>query len=133
MVFETFPPKGTAPAQQPNTVVYLYKKSTGAQIGFSFVQNYSKIVRTGAEALLPDTYVVKIDQFAPGPYGFSVRTTESMPIIYFNEELSSDPFEDDDAVDADGMPLDPVAILVGETKNRYIDLGDADWFEICLP
>ena len=56
-----------------------------------------------------------------------------MPILYFTEELSSDPFEDDDDVDADGMPRDPVLILVGETKNRYIDLSDADWFEIYLP
>ena len=62
-----------------------------------------------------------------------MRTSESMPIIYFTEELSSDSFEDDDSVDADGMPLDPVSILVGEAKNRYIDQGDADWFEIYLP
>nr|MQY76289.1 hypothetical protein [Spirochaeta sp.] len=131
MVFETFPPTGSNPAPLPDTVVSLYD-SIGVFITSSFAGYYSKVVRTGGDALLPETYFVKIEQFAPGPYGFSVRTSESMPIIYFAEELSSDPFEDDDDHTAN-VPSFPVAIRVGDAKNRYIDSGDIDWFEVVLP
>jgi hypothetical protein len=90
---------------------------------------------TGGAALATGTYYVKIDQFAFGAYGFSVRSSETMPIPYFGSALASagdDPYEPDNT-DVANVPDSPVAIRVGTSLNRYIGAADIDWFEIVLP
>jgi CARDB protein len=138
MVFETFAPTGTDPIPVPNLVLNLYY-SSGVAVpdGQSSAGNYSKIVRTGGNALNTGTYYLKVDKFAAGAYGLSVRSSETMPIPYFTSALAlegDDPYEPDD-VDTgnDNTPDSPVTLRVGSALNRYIGAADIDWMEIVLP
>lgn len=134
MVFETFPPTGSNPSPVPNTVITLYD-STGTSITSSFTDPYSKVTRTGGDALPPGTYYIKIENFSPGAYGLSVRSFETMPIPYFGSTLSSagdDPYEPDDNHTLN-VPSSPVSIRVGASLNRYIDSVSIDWMEMVLP
>ncbi len=137
MVFETFPPTGSNPMQTPGMVVELYDNG-GALIDSSFASGYTKVDCTGGAALATGIYYVKIYSFAAGAYGFSVRSSVTMPIPYFGSALGSagdDPYETGDADNGSNVPDSPVPIRVGASLNRYIDwdTGDIDWFKIVLP
>lgn len=133
---ETFPPTGTVETN-PDTHMYLYNNATGDMMswidendnGGSFIaDNYSGLGAT----LASGTYYILIMGTASGPYGLSVRLS-GMDIRLFEDELTSDPHEDDGSYTGH-IPDSPVHMNIGGEINRYCgSSSDFDWFRIILP
>ncbi len=137
IVIDTFPATGSS---QNDTYLTLYQAVNGqAQVlaqddnGFpnqaTFV-GYSRI--DVLQGLPVGTYYVKVHkptELGNPNYGFRVLDNNPgsvFPVVPAANETS----DNDDAVGANGLPLNPVAALLGQALSRSIfpELTDVDWF-----
>ncbi|MBI9106267.1 MAG: hypothetical protein JEZ04_05930 [Spirochaetales bacterium] len=134
---ETFPATGTVDTN-PDTWLFLYDDTTREDLsdylnendngGTFLTDNYSGL----GETLTPGIYYVLVMGTASGPYALSVRLSGD-DIRFFEDELTSDPYEDDDSYYGH-IPNSPAPVSVGGAVNRYCgSSSDFDWFRIVLP
>jgi len=96
---------------------------------------FSRITYTGG--LASGTYYIKLNNptgNGDGYYVIRVLTTDpgsTFPTVAKVDETT----DTDDAVDGNGIPLNPVSITLGQVISRRLDpvATDVDWFKLVLP
>jgi hypothetical protein len=92
----------------------------------------------------PGTYYIRVraeTSDLEGPYAIRILSApdEDYTLWYFaaTNPTDVDPglvsYETDDTPPSGGIPTKPVPIGIGERCNRYLDVGDVDWFVLTVP